>query len=183
MKNEDEVDELSLFGTVAWVFPKGKMPTGKNSIRMCLSIKNTEGNDWESINFFINSYEAKTSWTQRYFYKNSATTVQNWCNDITSTTATTVLATPGFDSGWVTSAQYWDTANNRLLIDFERPLSWDIEGDSNDKAGDYHIPILSENTTYDIMVNYGVYTDNKATSAIGVKSSKKTPYGTLVAVP
>ena len=62
MKNEDEVDEISLFGTVSWVFAKGKMPTGKESVRMCLSIKNVADDDWESVNFFINSYEAKTSW-------------------------------------------------------------------------------------------------------------------------
>jgi hypothetical protein len=34
-------------------------------------------------------------------------------------------------------------------------MSWDYEG--GDKEGDYHIPILSENTTYDLMVNYGIY--------------------------
>ena len=59
-------------------------------------------------------------------------------------------------------------------------MSWDIEGDSNDKAGDYHIPILSENTSYDIMVNYGVYTDNKAKTGTKLPAGAKLPYGTLV---
>jgi len=107
--------------------------------------------------------------------------VDSWCNDISSTPAnsctespkTKALATassnvctnisgPGFDSGWSSSAQYWDTANNRLLIDFERVLSWDIPGDSADKDGKWHIAVLSENTAYDLMVNYGVYTDGTA---------------------
>ena len=78
----------------------------------------------------------------------------------------------------MTSAQYWDTANSRVLIDFERPLSWDIEGNSNDKEGVYHIPILSENTTYDIMVNYGVYTDNTAKTGTKLPVGATLPYGT-----
>ena len=81
-------------------------------------------------------------------YKNRDNKVKDWCNNITTTIANSCpkstpanaltcdnINGPGFDSGWSTSAQYWDTANNRLLNDFERPLSWDIAGDSSDKDG------------------------------------------------
>ena len=68
VKNDKDEDELSLFGTVAWVFGPNQMPKDENSVRMCLSIKEKVDEEvglekWESINFYLENYKAKNSWT------------------------------------------------------------------------------------------------------------------------
>ena len=52
-------------------------------------------------------------------------------------------------------------------------MSWDYEG--GDKTGQYHIANLAESTSYDFMVNYGIYTS--ATVATGA-SGTTLPWGT-----
>lgn len=52
-------------------------------------------------------------------------------------------------------------------------MSWDFEAsDGGDKEGVNHIAVLSENSSIDLMVNYGIYTDETTTSQTGL------PYGT-----
>ena len=52
-------------------------------------------------------------------------------------------------------------------------MSWDYEG--GDKNGDYHIALLNESTSYDFMVNYGIYTS----AAVATGASGTTlPWGT-----
>ena len=59
-------------------------------------------------------------------------------------------------------------------------MSWDYDNaDGGDQAGKNHIKELTESTSYDLMVNYGIYTSDKATSKIG----GGIPFGTLVATP
>ena len=67
-------------------------------------------------------------------------------------------------------------------------MSWDIEGDNADKDGKWHIDELSEDTAYDFMVNYGIYTSADAdtlekTATQQLPTGATLPYGTRAASP
>ena len=52
-------------------------------------------------------------------------------------------------------------------------MSWDFEAsDGGDKEGVNHIAVLSENSSIDLMINYGIYKDEATTSQTGL------PFGT-----
>ena len=57
-------------------------------------------------------------------------------------------------------------------------MSWDY-ADGGDQAGKNHIKELLENTSYDFMVNYGIYATKTSTTKIGGGN----PFGTLIASP
>ena len=91
-----------LKGTVTLKFSADQYPkkNSKQSVRICLSIRDPVDADkdkWETINFFINSFDDKMIWNNRYNYPVKSADVNQFCNSLTSTTVGSGF---GFDHGW-----------------------------------------------------------------------------------
>ena len=98
-------------GTVIVNFPKNAMPTGNNSVRICLFLRDPADEDkdkWEAFNMYLLDYAQRSdskgikNWTSRYQYPTKTSDVGTFCNvPVDSQNPNKDVDQKGEDFGWV----------------------------------------------------------------------------------